>query len=176
MGGLRFEDIEAHGPVLRAAGSDAVADALLGILREEGLELRLGTFVLAIGVTRPEEDAGELGPTVRGAHVDRPDGLNARPWRLDAENAWRLAGLNTTPELLLGREKEVLVERIGRDGDLDPFAASGDDREHRHLDVGDPHIVLELGHVLFGRPLFGKRPRQHEFGLEDGSGLGNDAI
>src|SRR6266852_387292 len=67
MGGLRFEDIEAHGPVLRAAGSDAVADALLGILREERFELRLGTFVLAMGLASPQEGAREFGPAVRGA-------------------------------------------------------------------------------------------------------------
>src|SRR5712692_7212544 len=71
MGSLRLEHIEAHGPVLRAAGPDAVAEALLGILGEEGLELRLGTFVLAIGIASPQEDAREFGPAVRGAHVDR---------------------------------------------------------------------------------------------------------
>jgi hypothetical protein len=31
-------------------------------------------------------------------------------------------------ELLLRRQQEVLVERVGRPRDLDPFAASGDDR------------------------------------------------
>src|SRR6266567_8407256 len=165
MGSLRLEDIEADGSVLRATRPDPVTDPLPGVLREERLELRLGTFVLAIGVTRPEEDAGELGPTVRGAHVDRPDGLNARPWRLDTKRPGRLASLHAPPELFLGREKEVLVERIGRNGDLDPLAASGDDREHRHLDVGDPHVVLKLRHALLGRRLFRKRPRQHEFGL-----------
>src|SRR5262249_51083135 len=32
--------------------------------------------------------------------------------------------------------------------------------------MGDPHVVPELGHVLFGGCLFGDRPRQHELGLE----------
>ena len=36
--------------------------------------------------------------------------------------------------------------------------------------MGDPHVVLELGHVLFGGRLFGERPGQHEFGLEHGLG------
>src|SRR6266567_3805802 len=37
MGGLRLENIEADGPVLRAAGADAMADTLLGILGQQGL-------------------------------------------------------------------------------------------------------------------------------------------
>ena len=57
----------------------------------------------------------------------------------------RLTALDAAPEFLLGGEQEVLVERIGRDGDLDPFAAPGDDRERRKPCVHHPHIVLQLG-------------------------------
>jgi hypothetical protein len=32
--------------------------------------------------------------------------------------------------------------------------------------VGDPHVVLELRHVLFGGDFFREGPRQHELGLE----------
>jgi hypothetical protein len=32
--------------------------------------------------------------------------------------------------------------------------------------VRDPHVVLELGHILFAGRFLGKRPGQHEFGLE----------
>src|SRR6266568_5437628 len=60
----------------------------------------------------------------------------------------------------------MLVEGIGRERDLDPFAAPGNDRERRELGVCNPHVVLDLGHVLFGRRLFGERPGKHEFGLE----------
>ena len=35
------------------------------------------------------------------------------------------------------------------------------------LGVGDPHVVLQLGHVLFRRPFFGERPGQHEFRLKN---------
>ena len=38
------------------------------------------------------------------------------------------------------------------------------------LGVGDPHVVLQLGHVLFGRRFFRERPRQHELGLEHRAG------
>ena len=52
--------------------------------------------------------------------------------------------LDTAPKLLLGSEQQVLVERVGRNRDLDPSATPGDDREDCVFDVGDPHIVLEL--------------------------------
>ena len=70
----------------------------------------------------------------------------------------------------------MLVEAIGRNGELDPFAAAGDDREDRRLGIGDPHIVLQLGHMLFGRPLFGERPRQHEFRLKNRPGSLDHAV
>ena len=34
--------------------------------------------------------------------------------------------------------------------------------------MGDPHVVLELRHVLFGGGFFGGGLRQHELGLEFG--------
>ena len=70
----------------------------------------------------------------------------------------------------------MLIKGISRNRDLDPFAAPGDDREDRRFGVSHPHIVLELGHVLFGGPFLGERPRQHEFGLEHRSGLRHDAV
>src|SRR5712692_949200 len=111
MGDLRLEDLEAHRPVLRAARPDAVSGALLGILREEGLELRLGPLVLDVCLPGPQKDAGEFGPAVRGAHVDHADGLDPRSGRLNPEQAGRLASFDAPPELFLGREKQVLVER-----------------------------------------------------------------
>jgi hypothetical protein len=36
-------------------------------------------------------------------------------------------------------------------GDLDPFAAAGDHRQHRGPAGHDPHIVLQLRHILLGR-------------------------
>ena len=46
----------------------------------------------------------------------------------------------------------MLVERISRNGKFDPLAAPGDDRERRRPGVGHPHVMLELGDVLFARP------------------------
>jgi hypothetical protein len=42
--------------------------------------------------------------------------------------------------------------------------------------MGDPHVVLELGHVLFGCRFFRKRPGQHELGFEYRSGPLNEAV
>ena len=41
------------------------------------------------------------------------------------------ARLDAAPELLLGRDQDAQIERVHGDGDLDPFAAAGDDRQHR---------------------------------------------
>src|SRR5436190_5175284 len=42
--------------------------------------------------------------------------------------------------------------------------------------MSDPHVVLDLGHVLFGGGLLGERPGQHEFGLEYCSRTLDDAV
>src|SRR5262245_951326 len=43
--------------------------------------------------------------------------------------------------------------------------------------MGDPHVVLDLGHILLGCGLFRKRPRQHELRFEYGfSSLYNPII
>jgi hypothetical protein len=77
-----------------------------------------------------------------------------------------LGDLDTAPEFLLSGEQEVLIERISWDAHFDPFTPAGDDRQNRAPRSRDPHIVLQLGHVLFGRRFFRKGPRQHELGLE----------
>jgi hypothetical protein len=38
------------------------------------------------------------------------------------------------------------------------------------------HVVLDLGHMLFGRRLFRERPGQHEFRLEHRAGTLYDAV
>ena len=108
--------------------------------------------MLEMGFARAQKHIGEFGPGVRRAHVNDPHGLNPWPGRLDAEQARRLTSLNAAPELLFRGQQEVLVERVGGEGDLHPFAAAGDDRKHACLSIGDPHVVLQLRHVLFGRP------------------------
>jgi hypothetical protein len=57
---------------------------------------------------------------------DDPDGFDPRLWRFNAEQMRGLATLDTAPELALGRDHQMLIERIGMGGDLDPFAAAGD--------------------------------------------------
>jgi hypothetical protein len=62
------------------------------------------------------------------------------------------------------------------DGDFDPFATPGDDRQYGGPGIGDPHIVLQLGHVFFGGGFFGERPGQHELGFKDRAAGGNEAV
>ena len=65
-------------------------------------ELGLGLFVLEMGRPGPAKTRGEFRPGIRGAHVDDPDRLDPRLWRLDAEQARGLAALDAAPELPLG--------------------------------------------------------------------------
>ena len=79
----------------------------------------------------------------------------------------RSAILDAAPEFPLGRNEQVLIERVGMGLDLNPLAAAGDDRKGRTSCCCDPHIMLQLRHVFFRRRFFRERPRQHELSLED---------
>ena len=68
-----------------------------------------------------------------------PARFDPRPWRLDTEEARGLATLDTAPEFPLGRNNKVLVERIGMGGDLDPFAAAGNNER-----TADPVSAIRL--------------------------------
>src|ERR1700756_5180782 len=124
-----------------------MSDRLFGILGHQYLEFGFGALVLEEGLTRVAVNRRELCPRVRSAHVDYANGLNFWPRRLDAEQARGLAYLDASPELPLCRQKEMLVERVCRNGHLHPFAAAGDDREHCSACRGHPHIMLQLGHM-----------------------------
>src|SRR6516165_8595735 len=87
--------------------------------------------MLQKGLSGAAEDSSKLCPGIRGAHVDDPHSFDACLGRLNTKQARRLAALDTAPELPLSRNNKVLIKRIGMSGDLDPFAAAGDHREHR---------------------------------------------
>ena len=59
---------------------------------------------------------------------------------------------------------------------LDPFAAPSDNRQNGASGVRNPHIMLQLRHVLFGGGFLRERPGQHELGLEYGATGINEAI
>ena len=143
-----------------------MAARLLGILRHKLLQLGFRDLMLAVGLSGAQIGCRKLRPQIGRSHVDDLDGLQPRTRRFDVEQERRLAALDAAPELLLSREQEMLIERVGMNLDLDPFATAGDDRKHRRARGDHPHIVLELCHVLFGRGLFRESPRQHELGLE----------
>src|SRR5262245_57850988 len=124
-------------------------DRLLGVFWHEALELRPGVLMLEVGLACAPKYAGEFGPGIGRAHVHDPHRLKASSRWLDAEEARALAALDAAPEFLFRRQKKVLIERIGWYLDLDPLAAAGDNRQHRGGGIGDPHVMLELGHVLY---------------------------
>src|SRR6516162_6482262 len=166
MGGLPLQHIKAHRPRARALGPHPMADRLLGVVRYQGFELALRALVVEKGFPRVAEERGELGPGIRCAHIDDADGLDARPWRLSQDEVWDFARLYTAPEFLFRRHEDAEIKWVHGNRDLHPFAATGDDGEHRGTQVGDPHVVLELRHVFFGGCFFREGPRQHELGLE----------
>src|SRR6266568_6649526 len=108
-----------------------MADGLFGVLRHQRFQLGFGALMLQKGLSGAAEYTGKLPPGVRGAHIHDPDGFDSWLWWFDAKEARGLAAFDTTPEFSFGRNDEMLIERIGMGGDLDPFAAASDHREHR---------------------------------------------
>src|SRR5262245_5570926 len=153
-----------------------MSDRLFGMLGNERLELALCPLVVEKGATGAAEQGGELRPGIRRAHVDDADRLDTRSWRLGIDEVRSFTRLDAPPELLLSRYQDTQVEGIHGDRDLDPLAAAGDDRQDCRPGLGNPHIVLDLSHVLFGCGLLRERPRQHEFSLEDCSGPLHESV
>jgi hypothetical protein len=111
--------------LILSVSPEPVADRLLGILRQQTLELSLGLFMLEVCVPGADKDACEISPGIGGAHIDHANGLNPRFRRVEAEQGRELAALDTAPALLFRADNEVLMERrIGMGLDLDPFAAA----------------------------------------------------
>src|SRR5215813_2275370 len=100
MPALRFQQIETDRAGPRSARANAMPERLPGILGEKGLELRLGLFVPHVSHAGIAIEGRKFRPRIRGAHVNDADGIDAGPWRLDAEKSWWLAALHTPPELL----------------------------------------------------------------------------
>src|SRR5215468_9726984 len=141
MGRLRLQHIKAHRPGFRALGFHAVPNRLPGILGHQGFELAGGPVVVKKGASSVAEERGELRPGIGRAHIDDADGLDARPRRLGIDQVRCFSGLDAAPKFLFCRDQDAEIERVHGNCDLDPFAAAGDDREHRGPQVGDPHIV-----------------------------------
>ena len=95
-----------------------MANCLLGVIGYQALELSLCLLVLEMSRPGPRKDRSELRPGIRGTHVHDSNGLDARLRWVDAKQGRGLAGLDTPPELPLGGDDEVLIERIGMGLDL----------------------------------------------------------
>src|SRR6516165_1589474 len=84
--------------------------------------------MLQKGLSGAAEDSSKFRPGIRGAHVDDPHRFDACLGRFNTKQSRGLAVLNAAPELPLGGDDEMLIERIGGGSDFDPFAAAGDHR------------------------------------------------
>src|SRR5262245_31258059 len=123
---FRFQDIKAHCAGSGALSAHPVSDRLLGVLGNERLKLTFRPFVIEEGATGIAKQRRELGPGVRGTHVDNADRLDTSSRRLGIDEVGSLAGLDAPPEFLFGRYQNSQIERVHGDGDLDPLAAAGD--------------------------------------------------
>src|SRR5215471_13911485 len=97
---LRLQHIKAHSARFRSLRPHAMPDCFLGILRHQGFELALRPFVVEERAAGIAKERGELGPRVRGTHVDDADGLDEWPRRLGIDEMRHFAGLHAAPELL----------------------------------------------------------------------------
>ena len=82
--------------------------------------------MLQKGLPSAAEETGKFRPGIRGASINNSNSLD--PWLRRRQQARGLAALHAAPELALGRDYEVLIERIGMGCDLDAFAATGNHR------------------------------------------------
>src|SRR5262249_41542257 len=113
------QKIEADRAGFGALGADAMADRFFGILRHEALELCPRLFVVEMRRAGPGKDAGKLGPGIGRGHIDDADGFEPQPRRLDTKQLRLLTTFDAAPELALGGDNEMLIERIGMGEDLD---------------------------------------------------------
>ncbi len=82
---------------------------------------------------------------------------------------------DAAPELLFRREEEMLIQLIGSDRYLHPFAAAGDDREPAVLALVT-HMLCWSWAMYFSAAALRVRPRQHELGLVDRPGPCHHAV
>src|SRR5258706_3493023 len=101
MSDLRHLEVEADRARFGSLGPNTVPNRLLGILRHQLFQLRLGSFMVEKSRAGLAKDAGKFRPGVGCRHVDDPDRLDPRPGRLDPEQVRGLAILDAAPELLL---------------------------------------------------------------------------
>ena len=105
-----------------------MAGCFFRVFRHQGLELDLGPLMVEERRARRAEKAGELRPRIRPAHIGHANRFDAGSRGFDPIGPWRLASLDAVPKLTLRSDKKMLVERIGWDRYLDPFAPACDDR------------------------------------------------
>jgi hypothetical protein len=141
MIGLLLQEIKADRAGLGALGAQTMTDCFLGVFRHQLLQVGFGGLMLDKGRSGAAETLGELGPGIGSTHIDDPDILEPRPLRLDPEQPGLFAIHHAAPELLFGGEQQVLVQRIGKQRKLNPFAAAGDSPTAPRIWHWPPHML-----------------------------------
>ncbi|MCS3765349.1 hypothetical protein GGE24_003263 [Bradyrhizobium centrosematis] len=130
--------LKADGAEFRPLCPDAVPGCFLGVLRHPFLQVGLSGLVRTMRLSDAKVGRCKVGPLIGGRHVNDFHSLKARARRFDVEQNRRLSCQDATPELLVGREQQMLIERIRTNLDLDPFATAGDDGENSAAGGGSP--------------------------------------
>ena len=89
-----------------------MTNGLFRIVRHQCFQFDPRALMLQKGLSGGTEDSGQFGPGIRGDHINNTDRFDPRLWRLNTEQTRRIAALDTAPELALGRNDKMLVERI----------------------------------------------------------------
>jgi hypothetical protein len=71
---------------------------------------------------------------------------------------------------------EEKIARAAHGNDLHPFCAARHHGQHSRPGGHDPHIMLQLGHILLRSRFLRERPRQHELRLENRPGRLDPAV
>ena len=92
--------------------SDTMSDRLTGILGHQTLELSFRLLVVEVRAPGAKKNARNSAQALEALYR-HPNCFDARLWRFNPKQGWRLAIFNTPPELPLGGDNQVLVERVG---------------------------------------------------------------
>lgn len=114
------EQINADRARLGALGTSAMADRLLGVLRQEAFPLRFGPLLDLPGISGAGKARRTFRLRIEGAHViTGPASMRG----LGGSPSSRRRGFHfpRSARIALGGDDQVLVERVGTGGDFDPI-------------------------------------------------------
>src|SRR5262249_52994992 len=98
---------------------------------------------------RSRKRVGEFRPSTGRTHISDANRRNARLRWFETEQGGALAALDAAPKLPLSGDDEMLVKRIRRDLNSDPFSAAGNHGKYRRPSRDNPKVMLQLWRIFF---------------------------